>query len=690
MAKDLTKEILPVEEEQKQEKKLLYKNWKIYATALGVITVGLAVGLGVGLGVSNSSHNTTSPEQQIVNAINNTTTAYTLTANTTNPATAASITEQITGDFIKTKLTGNNATAFKAESFQLNSITVGEDNHALADSDLTTAGTINAKINYNYDSIKNQTTILTITIAVTEQQQVVNAINDITYTVSAVTVNEAAKSITDQINADFIKAKLTGNNATAFKAESFQLNSITVGEDNHALADSDLTTAGTINAKINYSYDTIANQSTTLTFKVNLTDEAITNAINSTEYKLTTVTAGDEATTVSAKINASFIKSPLSEDIQNSFNSESFQLNSITVGEDNHALANSDLTTATTLTTKVNYDYGSVKDQNITLTITINASDQQIVNAIDSLSYTVEAYVGDTAQNIINQINGEFIKAKLTDTDNIATSFDSNSFSFSNIIVGEDNHALANSDLTTATTLTTKINYQYGGKEKIAGTTNLTITTKNVDENAIENAIENATYQISYRLTKDKAADISKSITNNFIFDTLKETSLGIAKGFEMGVFKFTSITIDNHELLDSDLNKVRTYDAKINFEFNSKEYSSNLTMSCDLFASLPIQIGSLVNDDNKNFTLEGVTTASTDTEIKNAILDQILVITKDILGEQWDSFGSVVEPVLKTAAIITLDNNSIHQGATITAAEGTTSAFVEGSAVITFTLAVA
>ncbi|MCL8210826.1 hypothetical protein LT336_00570 [Spiroplasma sp. JKS002671] len=690
MAKDLTKEILPIEEEQKQEKKLLYKNWKIYATALGVITVGLAVGLGVGLGVSNSSHNTTSPEQQIVNAINNTTTAYTLTANTTNPATAASITEQITGDFIKTKLTGNNATVFKAESFQLNSITVGEDNHALADSDLTTAGTINAKINYNYDSIKNQTTILTITIAVTEQQQVVNAINDITYTVSAVTVNEAAKSITDQINADFIKAKLTGNNATAFKSESFQLNSITFGKDNHALADSDLTTAGTINAKINYSYDTIANQSTTLTFKVNLTDAEITNAINSTEYTLTTVTAGDEATTVSAKINASFIKSSLSEDIQNSFNSESFQLKSITVGEDNHALADSDLTTAGPLTTKVNYDYGSVKDQNITLTITINASDQQIVDAINLSSYTVEAYVGDTTENITNQINGELIKAKLTDTDNIATSFDSNSFSFSSITVGKDNHALADSDLTTAGTLTTKINYQYGGKEKITGTTNLTITTKNVDENAIENAIENATYQISYLLTKDKAADISKSITNNFIFDTLKETSLGIAKGFEMGVFKFTSITIDNHELLDSDLSKVRTYDAKINFEFNSKEYSSNLTMSCNLLASLPIQIGSLVNDDNKNFTLEGVTTASTDTEIKNAILDQILVITKDILGEQWDSFGSLVEPVLKTAAIITLDNNSIHQGATITAAEGTTSNFVQGSAVITFTLPVA
>ena len=686
MAKDLTKEILPVEEEQKQEKKLLYKNWKIYATALGVITVGLAVGLGVGLGVSNSSHNTTSPEQQIVNAINNTTTAYTLTANTTNPATAASITDQITGDFIKAKLTGNNATAFKAESFQLNSITVGEDNRALADSDLTTTGTINAKINYNYDSIKNQTTILTITIAVTEQQQVVNAINDITYTVSAVTVNEAAKSITDQINADFIKAKLTGNNATAFKSESFQLNSITVGEDNRALADSDLTTAGTINAKINYSYDTIANQSTTLTFKVNLTDAEITNAINSTEYTLTTVTAGDEATTVSAKINASFIKSSLSEDIQNSFKSESFQLNSITVGEDNRALADSDLTTAGTLTTKVNYDYGSVTNQNITLTITINASDQQIVDAINSSSYTVEAYAGDTTENITNQINGEFIKAKLTDTNNIATSFDSNSFSFSNITVDQDNHALADSDLTTAGTLTTKINYQYGGKEKIAGTTNLTITLTDADETAINNTIINTSYEVSTDLGS-KATSVTEQINSEFIKNALNKKSNAIANAFNGNLFKFNKVTLgeDNHELTNSDLGKLRVLDAKINYTYNSNEnYSSNLKITVSL--TIPVDISSLVNDDNKSFTLEGVTSASSDAEIKSAILKQVLVITKDVLGDMWDSLGSTIEPVLSQYTVITLDNNNPHQGATIAAAPEA-SIFVIGSADITFTL---
>ena len=48
MAKDLTKENLPLG--ANKEKKQLYKNWKLYAIALGIVTIGLSVGLGVGLG----------------------------------------------------------------------------------------------------------------------------------------------------------------------------------------------------------------------------------------------------------------------------------------------------------------------------------------------------------------------------------------------------------------------------------------------------------------------------------------------------------------------------------------------------------------------------------------------------------------------------------------------------------------
>ena len=163
MAKDLTKSILPIEQQQK--KTTLYKNWKLYATALGVITVALAVGLGVGLGVHNSSQNTVSTTQKIVNEINNIR-DYALPTINSN-ATLESITIQITGDFIKTKLTGDNANQFKTEAFTFNKITVGEDNHDLTTSDLVTDGSIAAKINYDYDTIINQTTSLTLTVTAT-------------------------------------------------------------------------------------------------------------------------------------------------------------------------------------------------------------------------------------------------------------------------------------------------------------------------------------------------------------------------------------------------------------------------------------------------------------------------------------------------------------------------------------------
>jgi len=265
--------------------------------------------------------------------------------------------------------------------------------------------------------------------------------------------------------------------------------------------------------------------------------------------------------------------------------------------------------------------------------ITINASDQQIVDAINSSSYTVEAYVGDTTENITNQINGEFIKAKLTDTNNIATSFDSNSFSFSSITVGEDNRALADSDLTTAGTITTKINYEYG-KTKITGTTDLTITLTDVNETAINDAISNTSYEVSTDLGS-KATSVTDQINSKFIKNALSKKSNAIANAFNGDLFKFNTVTLgeSNHELTNSDLGKLGVLDAKINYTYNSSEENS-LNLKITVSLTMPVDIGSLVNDDNKIFTLEGVTTASSDTEIKSAILKQVLVITKDVLGD--------------------------------------------------------
>ena len=45
-------------EEGQKKKKQLYKNWKLYASALGIIVIGLGVGLGVGLGMQHNSPTT--------------------------------------------------------------------------------------------------------------------------------------------------------------------------------------------------------------------------------------------------------------------------------------------------------------------------------------------------------------------------------------------------------------------------------------------------------------------------------------------------------------------------------------------------------------------------------------------------------------------------------------------------------
>ena len=58
MAEDLTKEEIPLPgTKARTTKKQYIKNWKLYATALGIVTIGLSVGLGVGLGTIEHHQN---------------------------------------------------------------------------------------------------------------------------------------------------------------------------------------------------------------------------------------------------------------------------------------------------------------------------------------------------------------------------------------------------------------------------------------------------------------------------------------------------------------------------------------------------------------------------------------------------------------------------------------------------------
>ena len=324
MAQDLTKEILPIEE-QKQTKKILYKNWKFYATALGIITVGLAVGLGIGLGVENSSHNTITPAQKIVNEINKITNLEVI-ANTTD-STVTSINNLITSDFISAKLTGDNKTTFEANKnkFALVKITVGKNN--LVDNNLKTIGTINAKLIYNYDSIKNQTTNLIITVSDKNTTDIVNQINITTYETN-VEINSTIDDLI--ITPEFIHTKLLFAVKENFNLNSFKLNKISINGKN--LQDSDLTEAKTLNTQINYDYDVIKNQTTNLKLIIDTniwTDKTIVDYLKKTHstaninYDKTTATVESINTEIINMLTKSITSKAVQEKVKNTLKVDS-------------------------------------------------------------------------------------------------------------------------------------------------------------------------------------------------------------------------------------------------------------------------------------------------------------------------------------------------------------------------------
>ncbi|MCL8209865.1 hypothetical protein [Spiroplasma attinicola] len=797
MAKDLTKEILPIEEEQKQEKKLLYKNWKIYATALGVITVGLAVGLGVGLGVQHAHTVNTNKEHDIANQINQTT--YIL-PNIINGETVANIKQQITTDFIKNQLNDSNSKNFKANSFKLNSITVtdGNTNRDLQDSDLTKDITINAQINYSYGASKNQVTNLTINISEKRQAEIINAINAITYSISNNGGTDSAKGVAEQITANFIQGQLTeDDNKNAFVTEAFTLTSITVADadDNtkvHNLKDENLVYNTQVNAQINYSYGSSIDNTTNLTISVNkATDQQIVDAINDATFSLTSI-SGDKAESVKSNITT-VIKEQLNKNIQSSIDTSSIKINSVTVNTDNQELNDNNFDNyGIIINTKINYNYNEIENQVTDLNITVNANTNQVItiisettfnlnvtinssaesvsslitsdfiknqltegiiqnsfnsdsfnfnsikvtdnnndrdlqdndladygtsinakliykydtptiyetnlkitimatndnviNAINTANYTIDTYTNDTVANIKNRItnnNFNFIKTGLDEK--IQNSFNSDLFSFDSITDSNDNK-LNDTDLVKNETVKINFNYKNNENENEKKSTNLEIKTTNLTNESFDNLITSTTFENTVALTSE-AITITQSIAKT-IENQLANTSTALAELFKIMDFDLQSITIDSHDLVDSDLIKVQDLDATINYSLNDKPYTSKLTIHVTLdiqsiiFGGL--DISKLVNDRNSHLTLLGVTTNSTDIQIKKSIINALSLVIKDVVGDQfWNLINTIVNGNISSVLNTTLDNNSPHTSVTITA----TVPFIKGTVKGTFEL---
>ena len=549
MAENLSKNKLLLDE--KKGKKKLYKSWKLYAITLGIIGVGLGIGLGVGLGVNANKVPTeiNITDQDIAKAINN----ASYTTETRINSSTQSIINQVNADFIQTKLTGTIAKTFNIELFKLNKITIGNNNTELSDTDLSVIQTINAKINYNYGSISNQESNLTITVK-TSTQQIVDAINKTATHITAA-INDKTAVIINQLDGEFIKTQLSEEIANEFNSELFKLNKVTINGND--LQDSDLTTVQTINAKINYNYDTIINQETNLTIVIIASDQQIVDAINNTSFSIATI-MNSSAASVTNQITSEFIQNRLPSEFEQPFNPELFKLNKITINGND--LQDSNLATIGIINTKINYNYNSITNQETNLIITISVNDQEIVNAINNVTtYNLFATIGDTTQSITNQLDGEFIKTQLSEE--IANEFNSELFKFNKITINGND--LQNSDLTTEQTINAKINYSYDSI--VNQVTNLTILVTTSDEQIVNQINSNENYILT-AINGTTAESITKQINTKFMQQQLTGNA---RKSFNNDLFKFNKVTINGKDLQDSDLISNTIVNVKINYNYS-------------------------------------------------------------------------------------------------------------------------
>ena len=554
MAENLSKSKLILDE--KKGKKKLYKSWKLYAITLGIIGAGLGIGLGVGLGVNANNVEINITDQDITNAIKK----INYSTVTLKDTSVETINDEIDANFIRRKLTGSITDAFKNEKFKLNKITVGEDNHQLVATDLEKLRTLDATINFDYDTISNQETKLVITI-ITNPQEIVDTINTATYNLSA-TLNDKTTAITNQLTGAFIKAQLNAEIADQFDDKAFKFNQVTI--NGHNLQASDLTTKGTINAKINYDYDTISNQEANLIITINITDQQVIDAINSNKYYWIQGPKNSTATSITSRITGDFIKAGLSDEFGKIFNTEAFTFNKITVGEDNHELNDSDLTKVETIDAYINYNYKSIRNQNVHLDIVIKISYEQISDAINkTTTYNLAATVDDTAASITNKITSSFIANQLNGE--IADWFIPDLFEFDSITVGTNNNILVDTDLTSAQIINAKINFRYGSAKD--QNTNLTIKVTNSDQQIVEE-INNSNYSLIVK-NDTNAQKIKDQINPNFIAQQLGGN---FKQSFNDNLFTLNQITIDtdNHILRDSDLVNDEIINTKINYNYGS------------------------------------------------------------------------------------------------------------------------
>lgn len=193
--------------------------------------------------------------------------------------------------------------------------------------------------------------------------------------------------------------------------------------------------------------------------KIDSTEKIIVDSIQAKETQYTVgAKVNDEAQQIKKVIDVTFIKSKLKNEIRINFTDSKLKILKIT-NEENNELSNKDLKIRGEIKGHIIFDYGSFKNQEANLTITVKINDQPIVDAINSITdYEKEVFVHTKANDLIKIINGEFIKDKITD-EILKKDFNIYSFSVNKITLNDKK--ITDENLNDEGMLETKVNYNY-------------------------------------------------------------------------------------------------------------------------------------------------------------------------------------------------------------------------------------
>ncbi|MBE4704439.1 hypothetical protein [Spiroplasma platyhelix] len=500
-------------------------------------------------------------DQQVVDAINGVD-SYQL--NVLFNSKLDNLKSQITTNFIKNQLIGEDNKSFKDNLFTLNNI-FNKQNQELTDKDLAGTGIINAKINYDYGSITNQSTNIIIVVTVSDQQ-IVEDISTRKYS-KTVILNSDVIALKASIDCNFIKNQLGENIQSTFDEEKFNFTNI-LNDKGTNLSNSDLNVSRTISTKIIYDYGKISNQSVNLTINVGISDQQVVDAINESTYTKD-VKFNSEINSLKSTIDTNFIKSQLTEDINKTFKDDLFTLNRI-IDSRGTDLLDSDLNISRTINAKIIYNYGKFNNQSTSLIITVGASDQQVVDAINKELYFKNINLNGKVNDVKTQINANFIKNQLDKS--TQSIFADDKFTLFNVLLNSKSTDLLDSDIVNSGTIVAKIVYNYGSITNQS--TNLIISVT-VSDQQIVDAINESSYSTNVELNS-KVSDLKTIITSNFIKDKLPEE---IADVFKDSSFTLNKITNDkNMELSYNDFKVPGRINAEINYNYGKfRNQSTNL-----------------------------------------------------------------------------------------------------------------